>query len=88
MTQSMTNMIGKTLTVGQKVTHWDGWTGIITSMNENTGKVYVQPDDMTILPRRHYWLLNEASRERTGRAEFCLPRDHGLSMGNYREACE
>ena len=88
MTQTMTNLLGKTLTVGQKVTHYDGWTGTITSFNEARGLVFVQPDDMTALPQRDCYALNEAHRERTGKAEFCRPRDHGLTMGNYREACE
>jgi hypothetical protein len=83
----ITNMAGRTLRLGQTVTHWDGWTGKIVRINEDRGLVFVEPDDLSKLPRRYCYPLNDASRAQTGRAEFCRPRDHGLSMGNYREAC-
>jgi hypothetical protein len=86
MATEMTNMLGKTLRVGQHVTHTDGWTGVIFDINEARGLVFVHPDDLSKLPRRDCYPINAAHQERTGRAEFCRPRDHGLTMGNYREA--
>ena len=86
-TTEMTNIAGLTLRIGQTVTHWDRWTGTVIGFNESRGLVYVQPDDMAALPRIDCYPLNPKSAANSGKAEFCRPRDHGLSMGNYREAC-
>lgn len=90
--QSITNCLGKTLTVGQHVTHHDGWTGVIYKItdepNMRAALVYVTPDDISQVPRYDCWPLNEEQQKLHSKTEFCRARDHGLSMGNWKEACE
>lgn len=85
---SITNMLGKTLTVGQEVTHYDGWKGIVTDINEERGLVYVTPYNIHEDKVRECWKLSYENAVNHGFPEFCRPRDHGLTMGNFLEACD
>jgi len=85
---SITNMLGKTLTVGQEVTHYEGWKGIVIGINDKRGLVYVNPHNPGQLREMDFYPLNDMHRERTGKDDFCRPRDHGLTMGNFVEACD
>lgn len=85
---SITNLAGKTLRMGQEVTHYEGWKGTVTGINDERGIVYVTPHNPGELREMDFYPLNDMHRERTGRDDFCKPRDHGLTMGNFLEAQE
>jgi hypothetical protein len=85
---SVTNLNGKTFTVGQTV-HYRGIPCEITSIRavrRGVPHVHVKVSDVAKLDSVDYWQLNPQAAAHHGHPDFCRPRDHGLSMGCFDEA--
>lgn len=85
--QEMTNAAGKTLRVGQRVTHTDGWAGTIYAIRSYQGitKIHVNPDNINEV-RDGTWRLSASNAKLEGKEAYCRVRDHGVSMGHFKEA--
>lgn len=83
----ITNYAGHTFRIGARVRHWSGWEGTIIGIREQrvVDLLLVQPDDCSqLIGYDREYALNAEVAARVGRATHCGPRDHGLSMGNYK----
>lgn len=79
--QSITNLEGATYRVGARVRHTDGWLGTIREIKGD--RLKVDPDDLGQV-RYGVWKLNPEAAKWHGRPDFCVARDNGQSMGNFK----
>lgn len=86
-TNSITNLEETTFTVGDRLRHSAGWTGVLVEIDDSpyrtAAMLKVLPDNPADLPARDYYALNAASAAQSGKTHFCRPLDHGYSMGNF-----
>jgi hypothetical protein len=82
MKTSITNMRGRTFCIGDTVTHNDNWKGVVFKIDDS--RLYVMPYNAKQVPAHDRWLLARPAED--GRTDFIRSRDHGQSMGNFREA--
>lgn len=85
MQTEITNLLGRTFTLGQGV-HYYGIPCTIREIRNSSVLVDFEPSDLKRLSGRDRWLLSEVSAIRHGHPDFCRPRDHGVSMGCFDEA--
>lgn len=77
------NLSGNTFSIGDRVRHAsDDYLGTIYGFNVTRRCTYVlvNPDSVDDVPRHDQWPLRVPV---DGKSDFCRPRDHGLSMGNW-----